>query len=348
MNIKSENLKANAVIGIYGMSSREPLLLENIKNGQQTLKVKPKKPGYAGLSIGGEQNQDFWIYLSGDTYDVVLDGNALEKYPVRNSTSLQGKELIAYYQLKDELSRNTRDSVRLARKQLDEATPETIDLVTKEYNKWQDKAAQTEGRVITAFATKYPGSMLNLLLIEQAGTLTTQVGQYQTAFKKLGSSIRESKEGTKIARELNRVAKLQIGDKMATINGKDLAGSAFNPKIFKKLNLIICWTSYDESSRKNNVQLVERYEKYRSQGVEFIGVSFDKYEKWWKGVVKGDGLTWPQYADLLGAKSPNPGNLSNYKAPFMFLTDQSGKILSTDIQIENLDFEISNRLQQVK
>ncbi|RZL12789.1 MAG: redoxin domain-containing protein, partial [Pedobacter sp.] len=123
------------------------------------------------------------------------------------------------------------------------------------------------------------------------------------------------------------------------IVGSDLNGNAFNENVFKKINVVICWMSYNNLIRKNHPLFNELYIKYKDKGVEFIGVSMDKEKRYWKTVVKKDGLKWPQYSDLLGAKSPN-ARLSDFNIPYIFIIDGNRKILSNDVQPQSLEFEL--------
>lgn len=349
-NIKSENFGPNAVVEIYDLKESKALITENIKNEIQSVKVNPNARGYGRMVInsGPGKQQEFLIYLDGNTHEFNLDGENIKQYPATDSGSQQMKELIAFYKLQDSMSSETNKNLKLALKKTETAPSETIEISLREYDEWQNKSKRVMTSVIESFAKSHPSSMLIPIIIERFGSPEAYAAEYRTIIKNLSPEVRESKELKTLAKEIDRIAHMQPGQRMAEINGKNPQGLSFDPKILKNINVFICWISYDPDSRKANPDLVALYGLYKDKGVEFIGISYDKHEKWWKTAIKEDGLSWPQYADLLGAKSPNPGNLSDYKSPYMFITDRSGTILSYNIPLSNLSFEIEDRLSKVK
>ncbi|WP_316792928.1 thioredoxin family protein [Pedobacter frigoris] len=350
LDIRSANFGPNAVIEIYSLSGSKPLLTENLKNKPQSFKIKPNAPGYGRLVVNAEPRQqtEFLIYLDGNTYEISLDRDNIRQYPIAGSNSQQVKELLEFYTLQDSMSKENNKNLRIALKKTETAPRETIEISLKEYEEWQEKSKRTMTSVIQAFAKSYPTSMLTPILIDRFGSPESFAPEYKAIIKNLSAEVRESKEIQTLSKEIDRIARMQPGQKMAEINGKNPEGVPFNPRVLKSINVFICWTSYDAESRKANPDLIRLYELYKDKGVEFIGVSYDKHEKWWKTVIKDDGLSWPQYADLLGAKSPNPGNLSDYKSPYIFITDKSGIILSNNIPVSNLGFEITDWRSKAK
>jgi peroxiredoxin len=308
-NIQSKGFGANSVLSISLADSRQPLAAVNLDKEQQSLKIFRPEKGYAQLIIHSDPEKEFWIYLEKGNYDINTSSSDGFKYPLQHSSSQKQQELIDFYALKFKMGKDAKDL-----------------------------------NVIQAFAKTHPATALSIFLLEQLDQADLNHQQYLHIFKSLNKQIQESKVGKRFLKDIQLAGGRAAGSDMPGIAGKDLQGKSFDKNILKKINVIICWTTYDKTSRENNIQLIALYDKYRSRGVEFIGVSLDSKEKWWREVSKTDRLVWPQYSDLLGAKSPNAENLSNHRVPYLFLTDQQGKILSSDVSIYNLDEEIERKL----
>ncbi|TKC07628.1 thioredoxin family protein [Pedobacter frigoris] len=264
------------------------MLTENLKNEPRSFKIKPNTPGYGRLVINTERRQkmEFLIYLDGNTYEVNLDGENIKQYPLADTNSQQVKELAEFYKLQDSLSRETNKNLKIALKKTKTAPRETIAVSLKEYDEWQDKSKRAMTSVIESFAKSYPASMLTPILIDRFGSPESFAREYKTIIKNLSPEVRESEDIQMLLKEIDRITQMQPSQKMAEINGKNPAGLPFDQKILKKINVFICWMSYDQESRKYSPGLVDLYKKFNGKDVEFIGISYDKHEKWWKSIIK--------------------------------------------------------------
>ncbi|MES2829432.1 MAG: thioredoxin-like domain-containing protein [Bacteroidota bacterium] len=346
-NIESSGMGYNAVVSIYpSPTSEKPLLVKSLKS-KQSFKLKPSKAGYGRLVLSLKGDKSFWIYLDNGSHDIKFDKANIRNYPVVSASSAKGQEIIEYYRLESNMSKDLKDSLRLANEEMDKSTSENVVEAANNLNKWSERRDKHTVEVIKTFAKKHPTSFFTLLVIDEQGTDGPNAKALLGVIKGLDKDVKDSEQAKKLITDIERATRLEEGSKMAEISGADLSGKPFDQKVLKKVNLFICWLSYDNPSRRNNVKLVELYERYKSRDVEFISVSYDKHKKWWTTVVKDDKLTWPQYADLLGSKSPNPGNLSDFKAPYMFITDQSGVILSQDVGMKGLELELEMHLKKL-
>lgn len=345
-NLETKNFGPNAVITIQSAENGEKLKVENITNTNQTFKINIPIKGYATLRTeDGNHTGEYYFYLDQGSFNGVLDGKNINSYPLKSVPSKEGEQFIDFYKLKDNMSKNLLDSLDIAEMELDQATRANIMERAKEADRWREKKILLQLDIIKAFAKKYPGSAHTLFLLEQLGRADSEPKNYLSIFNNLDKEVQESKKGKKLLEELKQANQMMAGSKMPNIEGENPDGKKFDSGILKKVNLIICWTSYSGKSRKNNQVLVKLYEKYKNKDVEFIGVSFDKKRDWWVNVIKDDHLTWPQYSDLQGAKSPNAKNLSNYNVTYFFLVNKNGIVLTNnDLSLNFVDDEISKNL----
>ena len=344
--IHSKNYGQNAVVAIVDPKTNKPLTLDNINNGDQQLQLNLTDPVYAILRIPGSiRNYDYWVYLKKGNYEVTIDPNNTTDYPIKSSPGKEGREFIEFYQIKKAINQSITDSLEKAEIEFDASTRENVDEKAKIMSTWANKSQASYLEVIRVFAKKFPGSMHTPFLLDQFGQAETEALTYAAIFDGLDEDVKNSKAGKKLLTEINVSKKMMEGGSISSIEGTDPAGQLWNAgKFLKKINVIICWTTYDTKVRRENPQLVALYKKYKDKGVEFIGISYDKNRKWWTDVIRDDQLSWPQFTDLKGASSPNAKAFSNQRVPYMLLTDRKGKILVSDVNVESLDFELENHL----
>ncbi|MEH3113365.1 TlpA family protein disulfide reductase [Pedobacter terrae] len=349
-NLETKNFGPNAVIFIKSSENGETLKAENIINGNQTFKINMPKTGYAILSThDGGHDEEYYFYLDKGNYKGIIDGKNNGAYPFKNVPTKEGEEMISFYKQKEEVNRSLFDSLALAEHELDLATRDNISEMAKKVDLWRAKKINSELSNIQTFAKKHPKSNATIFLLDRFGRADSEAKKYLSIFKSLDQEVQESKRGKKLLSEIMQATQMMAGSKMPNIEGETPDGKKFDSSVLKNVNLVICWVAYSGKNRKNNQILVNLYEKYKDRNVEFIGVSFDKNKDSWERVIKADKLIWPQYSDLLGAKSPNAKNLSNFSATYFFLVDKDGMILNNnDLAIDLVDSEISKHLADQK
>ncbi|MDN3587465.1 TlpA disulfide reductase family protein [Pedobacter aquatilis] len=347
--LTAKNFSKNATVSIISAQNWETLKVENIKENEQTFQVNLPKEGFAELKIenGMMDERNYWFYLESGKYDLILDGNDKSKYPFKETRNKETNDFTNFYAIKNSLNKPIKDSLRIAQKSVDEANliniNERVDVLADLLER--DKTLNLSA--IEAFAKKHPKSSNTIFLLDQLGVTDLNSVQFGKIFNYLDQEQQNSKAGKKLLEEITLINKMKPGNTFERIAGETPDGKTFSKEIFKKLNLVFVWTSYNHRCRENNKQLRSLYDKYKNQGVEFIGVSLDNKRNWWVNVIRDDKLTWPQFSDLKGAKSPNAKNIGDYKVPYFMLLDKRGKILlSDDLSIDFLEKDIERFLKQ--
>ena len=78
------------------------------------------------------------------------------------------------------------------------------------------------------------------------------------------------------------------------------------------------------------------YAKYKSRGLEIVGISLDKQKTAWQGAVKRVGITWPQMSDMseTGSKAASLYNVQYI--PYVLVFDQKGNIVVNNLHGEEM------------
>lgn len=154
-----------------------------------------------------------------------------------------------------------------------------------------------------------------------------------------------------IAQELTKQAELDalhapgkpfIDFKMPNPEGVMKSLSSYVTK--NKLTLVDFWASWCGPCRREMPHVKELYAKYKSKGLEIVGVSFDQDKEAWKGAIKQMQLKWPQMSDLKGWQS-QAGQLYGIRSiPATLLVNQKGEIVAFGLRGAELEAKVAELL----
>jgi len=98
-----------------------------------------------------------------------------------------------------------------------------------------------------------------------------------------------------------------------------------------KVIVLSFWSVAQTEHKMFNVDLVELYNKYHSQGLEIYQVSLDIDKASWASTVRSQELPWINVNDGLGVQSPSVVAYNVDHIPSMFVIDRKGDILGNDV-----------------
>lgn len=126
-----------------------------------------------------------------------------------------------------------------------------------------------------------------------------------------------------------------------TLKGKEFKLSDFRGKLV----LLDFWASWCGPCRKEMPNVVEAYQKYKSENFKsgknlvIISVSLDQDVNAWKEVIKSDKMEWPLHTLDASQKISNLYGVSSI--PSAFLIDGNGEIIAKGNQLRGLNLHIT-------
>ena len=91
--------------------------------------------------------------------------------------------------------------------------------------------------------------------------------------------------------------------------------------------------------------VVDLYAKYKSKGLEIVGISFDKDKNSWKKAVKEMNMTWPQVSELKSWDNEMAQLYGISSIPYTILIDQKGTIVAKQLRGEELERFVADFLK---
>lgn len=108
-----------------------------------------------------------------------------------------------------------------------------------------------------------------------------------------------------------------------------------------KVVLVDFWASWCGPCVKEMPMIAEAYKKYKSKGLEIVGISLDQNkESWLRGIERFD-ISWPQMSDLKQWESDVVSTYGIRSIPFTLLLDENGTIIASGLRGHDLIRKLS-------
>ena len=105
------------------------------------------------------------------------------------------------------------------------------------------------------------------------------------------------------------------------------------------------WATWCPDCRKDIPEMKKLYSQYDSQGVEFIGVSFDTDKEVLNNYLKKESIHWRQVSELKKWKETATSKAYHINwIPTLYLLDTDGKVILATVEIKKL----KSKLEELK
>jgi len=169
----------------------------------------------------------------------------------------------------------------------------------------------------------------------------------QAFFNKLPTDMKISRLGINVDNAIKSIVEVKnnIGDEVLDFTAPSLDGGKLNLKeSLGKVTILDFWASWCRPCRVENPNVVRVYNKYKSKGLEIIGISFDQKAEKWKQAVENDGLTWKHVSNLKGWQEPLGKPFGVRSIPATYLLDEKGVIIAKNLRGQALENKIAQLL----
>jgi len=109
-----------------------------------------------------------------------------------------------------------------------------------------------------------------------------------------------------------------------------------------KYVLLDFWASWCAPCRANNPALLELYEKFHAQKLEFVGISLDTDKNSWIKAIKADQTNWLHLSDLKGMTGKYAVTFNTQTIPTYMLIDSSGKLILNTHDMKEMSDKVAS------
>ncbi|QXP66643.1 TlpA disulfide reductase family protein [Polaribacter sp. AHE13PA] len=360
LSCNQEEAPRYVINGVFEKGIGEQLLLEELSN-QRVIKVIDSarvdsngKFSFSGDSFG--EIKEARLSISGTKFreDFIIEDTIINvTIEQKNVTKLytkyifnveRGKEDAIYAKLKANYSeRRTVWGVatnRLVRaNEANKLSDEELAIARQELD---------EGFVeeVVDTLSNYPNSYGTYFYIKNYMLRYDPLPSVEEAFNNLSENIKASKEATVFKSEVEEIKRSFVGGTPDDFSIPSLDGGQTTLYEYRgKVLLVDCWATWCGPCIEAMPHIGEIYKEFSPQGLEVLGISYDKDETRWREFLKkNEYITWDQASSLKEWACPSSKVFSVTMIPATILIDKNGVVAGRNLKGEELEAKIKELL----
>lgn len=261
--------------------------------------------------------------------------NSVREQPdILNRTTAEenGNYKKAYAQINQEFSNFYRKKDSLSNNYSNNIPSEILLPYSKEYRNLQTE----RDSVLLQYTKKYPKSFVALWVL-----IYKLVGGYQpiydSIYSEFSTDLKRTITGKRLYDQLKSSSSVNVGNKfpLLLLNNIKIQKESISINDNKEYTFIDFWFSHCFPCISQFDALKKIYQKYYKKKLDILSISVDDsaHIDDWKNVIAKFSLPWKQYLDLNGKEAHR---LSIQEFPTNFLLDKNGKIIETNIGLDEL------------
>lgn len=188
------------------------------------------------------------------------------------------------------------------------------------------------------FFIKHPNSYVTLDMM-RVYVSNMKLDSVKRIYNGFSETFKNTSQGKELAGEIKKIEGGMPGSVAPLFTKTDIDGKTLSLADFKgRYVMLDFWASWCVPCRKGNPHMIEVYKKYKSKGLEIIGIADDdRALKAWHDAIEKDGVgIWRHILrglnmDMIMKRQPNPDDLDQAygiaSIPTKILIDPQGKII---------------------
>jgi peroxiredoxin len=342
---KIENVKGTINLKLEKLSPTDLEIVDSCKVNEDGEFYFDYQVNDIGLYRVTESNNNSVIIVlkKDDRINFKSDINNLNTYKADGSL-----ETLANTKLSEILNKSNpkTDSLRMVYQKVIGTADEQVVLIR--IRDAYEKIMDIQKEEVKGFIDSNLGNFTTILAVMQLG----EIAEYFEYYSKVMNSLEEKHPDNEwvldLKQNISKISNTKIGAIAPEFTINDENG---NPKSLESFRgsvvLIDFWASWCKPCRKENPNVVAVYNKYKSEGLEIIGISLDdttrqtNAKQQWLNAIKEDNITWTQLSQLQGFNSPIVSKYGVNSIPATFLLDENGVIIARNLRGTQLENKIS-------
>ena len=314
-----------------------------VKGGKFTFKGKVLEPEMHSLRVETVPNNSYVIIENGEIdLEIVKDSTFKNKISgTYNNDQLYefNQKGIASEKKKKEFGKKFQAKFLVAQNQKDTATMKKIQT---DYEKLE-KGIKDETE---EYLKSHPKALISALLIKSLfGEFEPNIAKIETLYKGLDKSIKDSKVGKSILKNLNEFKTVKVGRRAPDFSAPNPEGKTVSLKeSLGKITIVDFWASWCEPCRKENPNMVKLYNEFHDKGLNIVSISLDDDATKWKEAIATDKLSWTQVSNLKKWKDPIAIQYGIKEIPSTYIVNQYGVVVAKNLTGEALKAKIAELL----